>query len=100
MKVREKTSNQIFTVYGIYWCGGKTFFYCFPRNTFGLSSYGEDEVDVLDSAIETDFVYLRTNEQTFGVFNRHLLEGQLLDLLLEHDPEAYKQFSCVIGKEP
>jgi hypothetical protein len=100
MKITEKISGQSFAVYGIYWCDGKTFFYCFPANSDGLSSFSEDEVWITDRTIESEFEYVRTDERISGFFHKHLLGDGLMDDLLEHDPAAYKKFASLIGKVP
>lgn len=100
MKITEKTSGHSFSVYGIYWCGGKTFFYCFPAHSGGLSSFSEDEVQITDRTIESDFEYVRTDERISGIFHKHLLGERLMDDLLEHDPAAYKKFVSLLGNTP
>lgn len=100
MKIKEFTSGQTFTVYGIYWHDNKTYFYCFPKNSFGISSFSEAEVQITDRTIERDFEYIRTDEHISGFFHKHLLREQLMDRLLEHDPVAYNKFVSLIGKEP
>jgi hypothetical protein len=100
MKIKELTSGQCFTVYGVYWHDNKTYFYCFPKNSVGISSFSEDEIQIIDRTIDSDFEYVRTDERTSGFFHGHLLEGQLMDRLLEHDPVAYTKFVSLIGKEP
>jgi hypothetical protein len=100
MKIRENTSEQIFIVYGVYWHGNKTYFYCFPRNSVGISSFDEDEIEIVDRTIDSDFEYVRTDERISGIFHKSLLKDQLMDGLLEHDPTAYNKFVSLIGKEP
>jgi len=100
MKITDKTSGHTFKVYGIYWSGGKTFFYCFPVRSGGLSSFSEEEIQIIDRTIESDFEYMRTDDGMSGLFHKHLLGERLMDDLLEHDPEAYKKFVSLIGREP
>jgi hypothetical protein len=98
MKVRERVSGEIFSVYGIYWHEDKTYFYCFPKKSTGLSSYSEDEVDIVEPALGHEFQYAVLN--VHGIFHKHLIGEQLLDALLEHDPVAYKKFVSLIKGEP
>jgi len=100
MKIKDKKTSNIFTVYGIYWQDNKTYFYCFPKNSVGLTSYREDDVEIIDPTIDTDFEYVITYQDTGGIFHRHLLTDKLMDELLEHDPVAYKKFVSLIGNEP
>ncbi|WP_137718572.1 hypothetical protein [Methylobacillus flagellatus] len=100
MKLLDKTLGQFLNVYGIYWHGGKTYFYCFPNNGVGISSYGEEEVEVVDSKISVGFEYKITGHGIPGIFHRQLLAENLLDALLEHDPEAYRKFILLIGGAP
>jgi hypothetical protein len=97
MKALDKASGQILNVYGMYWHQGKTYFYCFPKNSTGISSYGEEELTVVDPTINTDFEYRILDNGIAGVFHRQLLAENLLDDLLEHDPEAFKKFMVLIG---
>lgn len=100
MKITDKTSGHSFTVYGIYWSGGKTFFCYFPAHSGGLSIFSEDEIQITDRNIESEFEYMRTDERISGLFHKHLLGDRLMDDLLEHDPAAYKKFVSLIGKAP
>ena len=100
MKVKDKISGQVFNVYGIYWHDNKTYFYAFPKNSGGISSFGEEEVEIVERAIDDDFEFVRTDEKISGFFHRYLLVEGLMDGLLEHDPSAYKKFVSLIGKVP
>jgi len=100
MNIKEKVSGGVFTVYGIYWHNNKTYFYAFPKNSMGISSFGEEEVEIIDRAIGSDFEYLPTDGYIAGIFHKYLLAEALMDDLLEHDPDAYKKFVTLLGKEP
>lgn len=100
MIVKEKKYSSLLNVYGIYWHNDKTYFYCFPKGSFGLSSYGEDEVDIVDRVIESDFVYVNLTHGMHGVFNKKLIDNNLLDQLIDHDRDAYEKFCYLLGKEP
>jgi hypothetical protein len=100
MKIKEKTSSQVLTVYAIYWCDSQTYFYAFPKHSTGISSFAEDEVEIVDRSVDSSFEYLRTSERIAGIFHKHLLADGLMDRLLEHDPDAFKRFVSLIGKEP
>jgi hypothetical protein len=100
MKVLDKVSGQLFEVYGIYWHEGKTYFYCFPKNSLGISSYGQDEVDVVDKVVGADFEYHLGSDGIPGLIHKHLLRDQLLDALLEHDPDAFRKFVSLLGRQP
>ena len=43
--------------------------------------------------------YVHTDDGMSGFFHKHLLGEGLMDDLLEHDPEAYKKFVSLIGRE-
>ncbi len=100
MKIRERVSGQLFTVFGFYWSGNKCYFCCFPRNAGGLSSYAENEVEIVESSIDSDFEFKRVSEGMSGVFHRLLLIENHLEELFDHDPEAYRRFSALLGFQP
>ena len=100
MKIKSKVSGMIFTVYGIYWHANKPYFYAFAKNSTGLSSYEEKDVEIIDYSIGCDFEYLPSDGYIAGIFHKYLLADALMDDLLEHDPNAYKKFVELIGKEP
>lgn len=100
MKIRERSSNQIFEVYGVYWQGEKTYFCCFPKNAKGISSYVEDEIDIVDESISNNFIYLKSSNMINGFFHKALVENGLLDSLFEHDPQAFDKFVEILGREP
>lgn len=100
MKVTEKVSGQDLIVYGVYWSGERTYFCCFPRESKGMSSYAEDEVEVVDFDLGSDFAFAVMANGIRGVFNKGLLQDGLLDGLLEFDPESYSRFAEVLGHAP
>ncbi len=100
MKVRERLSGVVFDVYGIHWLGGKTYFSCFAKQSFGLTAYKEEEVEIVEKSLGKDFVFFGAGERVKGVFHKYLIEARLLDDLYEHDPEAYSKFVALLGHEP
>lgn len=100
MEITDKVSGQDLAVYGIYWSSGQTFFCCFPKQSKGMNSYRESEVDVANFDVGPDFVFSVMSNGIRGVFHKALLPENLLDSLLEFDPEAYNKFVVLLGHTP
>ena len=65
-----------------------------------MNSYRESEIDVVNFEVGPDFVFAVTSNGIRGVFHRALLVENLLDGLLEFDPEAYDRFEVLLGRTP
>ena len=91
MKVKSK-SDKLINVYAIYWIADETYFLGEPPGYFGLLAYKSSDVEVVDNSLSTDFCFMQKG--TFsGVIDRILFDDNLLDRLLELEPEAHRLFS-------
>lgn len=97
VKVRTKRYGYVFDVYAVYWKDDKTYFALFPKQTAGLTVYGEEGGD-RGPALGPDFVF--SSRGLNGFYHRYLIEHALLEPLFDHDAVAYKKFSSLLGREP
>jgi hypothetical protein len=97
MKVTDKISGRVMTVFGIYWDRGKICFYCVPAKTTGLSVYGQDEVEVADPELGPDFRYVICSDGLPALFHHVLTQGDTLEGLLEHDPAVFEEFRKLVA---
>lgn len=96
MKIKEKSGN-IVDVYAIYWgSGGGTWFYGMPSNYEGLIAYDSLDVEIFDPSWSEQAIF--HNDGVFsGIFHSALMDGDVLNGLLEMDSGAYKKFIALIG---
>ena len=94
MKIKSDSSEKIIDVYAIYWVGGETYFYGFPKGYNGLLAYKASKVSVIDPNISGDFIFFDD-----GIFYKPLIEQNLLGDLLEYDESAYKRFLEILKAE-
>ena len=100
MRIREKRYGHIFEVFVVYWVREQTYYLAFPRRSTGLSAFLDSEVEVVDPNIGADFISWTFLNGIQGIAHRHLIQHDLLDSLVEHDPEAYSKFLSLLGREP
>lgn len=100
MEINDKVSGKDLTVYGLYWSSDQTFFCCFPKQSKGMNSYRESDVDVANFEVGPDFAFAVMTNGIRGVFHKVLLQENLLDGLLEFDSEAYDRFVALLGRVP
>ena len=96
MKIMEKDGSMI-NVFGIYWQNNETYFSGFDKSYEGLTSFSLNEVEIIDSKMNFKTVFL-TNHMS-GVFHWALIEENLLDALIDHDPIAVERFLQIIKNE-
>ena len=100
MRIREKRYGHNFEVFAIYWAQEQKYYLAFPRRSTGLSAFLDSEVEVTDASLDADFIPCTFANGMRGFAHRHLMQDDLLDNLLEHDPDAYLHFLSLLGREP
>lgn len=96
MKIKDESSDYV-NVFGIYQVNGDTYFYGMPRGYKGLLSYRSKNVEVVNNEIIGRWVYFKNN--CIGLYHWALIEGELLDDLLELDDIAYQKFLKILKLE-
>ncbi|CVI62453.1 MULTISPECIES: hypothetical protein [Agrobacterium] len=81
-------------VYVIYWVDGVRHYYIIPKGFDGFSARRDrDNISVVDNRISKGFRLIRSSSGNDMLLHEALLEGDLLDRLLEpQDPEAVQEF--------
>lgn len=101
MKIRLKQYPVELTVYAIYWRqDSPTIFSGFPEGSYGLTGFQQEQFEILDPTIDSDFVFRVTGNGMNGIFHKHVLTDNLLDDLVDHDQAAYEKFSALLGRTP
>ena len=101
IKYKDQYGTEILDVFSIYWGmrneGTKdeevfTYFYAiYGPQDVALGVYDSKEVEVVDPSLEGEWVY--TGNMRFnGVCYAPLVKEQLLDDVIDRDPEAIKKF--------
>lgn len=96
MKIKEIDGETI-NVFGVYWHKDETLFLGFPQNYNGLLAYGADEVEIIDPVIDFRTVYFKN--RMHGIFHWALIEENLLDDVIDHDPKAFNRFIEILKSE-
>jgi hypothetical protein len=99
MIVRWKNTEHCFEVYSILWVDNRVQFYLFPKNHSGLTAFGDDEVDVVDPAIGSEFEFVQFPSGHSGLVHRHMLQDALFDRLIEHDQDAVREFYSLVANK-
>lgn len=95
----ESGSEELLTVYGIYWIKGGVYFLVSPKKYDGLTPYSQGDVEVVDSHLSAQMLFIKSSGGTEMILHESLCDG-LLDDVLEYDPAAYKKFVEKLGCEP
>ncbi|MES9962701.1 MAG: hypothetical protein ABW116_04125 [Candidatus Sedimenticola sp. 20ELBAFRAG] len=103
MRIKENNRDVDVEVYGIYWAEyqGKLqrFHFVIPYQGYeGLNAVPEVECEVTDAAISSQFRIVKNSRGNDLIIHETLLEDNLLDELIEHDPEAMKEFQRRLSK--
>ena len=101
IKYKDQYGTEILDVFGIYWGvreGGTkkgeafTYFYALYGTTeVSFMVYDSKEVEVIDSRLGGEWVY-DGGVSINGMFYAPLIQEQLLDDVIDRDPEAIKKF--------
>ncbi|TBW45983.1 hypothetical protein EZI54_23335 [Marinobacter halodurans] len=93
MLVRANDRDEVIEVYGIYWVGGERIYWIVPYENYeGFITLSESESTVVDPIID-NFV-IRKNDAGEDLFLHWAADkNDLIYSLVEHDPEAMKQFN-------
>jgi len=84
--------GKLLTVYGIYWVEGKEYYFCSPEKYEGLMVYSEDDVEVINNKLHSDYVLTNIGENHRMICHEVLLKNNLLDRLSECEKSAYYEF--------
>ncbi|MBK4717168.1 MULTISPECIES: hypothetical protein [Tenebrionibacter/Tenebrionicola group] len=91
MKISDR--HEVIVIFAIYWMNNKTYFYGMSKGYTGLLAYDASEVEIIDSTLSGEFIYLDN-----GIFYKPLIVNKLLDDLVEGLPDAYHQFIEILKK--
>lgn len=92
MKVREESSGVEYEVYGIYWVDRvKYFLVQFNDGFCGLRPLTHPKCEIIDPSID-NFIWTDSDAGKDFFLHKAALEGDLIDDLIEHMPEAVAEF--------
>lgn len=96
MKIKD-SRDDIIDVVAIYWFEDKTLFYSIPKNHGGLMVFNSKKVEIIDPVMNFRTIYHpgRMN----GIFHWSLIEEDLLDDVIDHDPKAFNRFIEILKSE-
>ena len=92
MRVKEDETGDEYEVYGIYWVDRVKYFYVqFNDGYCGLGPLKQNECDIIENSIH-NFVLTETGSGRDFFLHKAAFEGNLIDDLIEHMPEAVAEF--------
>lgn len=98
MRLKRNSSDEIMTVYGIYNSNKGAIFCVSPKNYNGLIALKSNEVVIIDNVIDREFKYFEFESGSFGIFDKYIVDGRILDELFELNPEVCEKFKEYIDK--
>lgn len=100
MLIKENNRENIIEVYGVYWIKTERIYWVIPYDGYeGFITLSEKETTVIDSSFKDTFV-LRKNDAGEDLFLHWAADkGDLIYDLIEHDPEAMKEFKRRIAEK-
>ncbi|MHA3116094.1 hypothetical protein E0H86_10085 [Acinetobacter sp. ANC 4635] len=95
LTLSDEWNNNVIYIYAIYHYGRDIFFYGTPDETGGeLYAFEQKDLKILDPSIKYEMVYVGNDGNSyFMMLHWALAEDDLLDKLLERDPNSLLLFS-------
>jgi hypothetical protein len=92
MRVREHETGNELEVFGIYWADGSRYFLVIDMpDQWGFCALKNSKCNIIDPTIN-NFVLTETDGGKDFFLHKAAFEGNLIDDLIEHMPEAVAEF--------
>ena len=99
MKIKPHDENHIVDVYAVYWYDNVRHYLIIPYKGYnGFNACLESKSDVIDTSLN-DFVIVKNSKGNDLLIHRIIYDNNLLDDLIDHDPEAMAKFLDLLEKE-
>ncbi|MDI2111770.1 hypothetical protein [Commensalibacter nepenthis] len=96
MKIMED-DGEVIDIVAIYWCAEKTLFLGIPKDFGGLTAINSNKVKIIDPKINYRAVYFKN--RMHGIYHWALIEEDLLDEVIDHDPKSFNRFIEILKSE-
>ena len=95
---RHRYGDEIVEIFAVYWNKrGDTLFLGMTDKYSGLHVYSADEAEIIDPNINFRMVYFSGSLR--GVYHWALIEKNLLDEVIDGNPELKKEFLDILRSE-
>lgn len=98
MHIKETNWGEVFTVHCVYWVDGVRHYYVILDSDANGFTALRDNCKIIDPSVPPNFVLIRNENGTDFLLNRALLEDNLLDRLIDHDPRAMEEYRATFAK--
>ncbi|MDI2113973.1 hypothetical protein [Commensalibacter nepenthis] len=96
MKIKD-SRNNIIDVVAIYWYKERTVFLSIPKNYGGLMVFNSNNVEIIDPVMNFRTIYF--DNDMHGIYHWALIEEDLLDEVIDHDPKSFNRFIKILKSE-
>lgn len=99
MLVKASNRENIVEVYGVYWIDRERIYWVIPYEGYeGFITLSEKESTVIDPKFKDDFVLRKNDAGEDLLLHWAADKNDLIYDLIEHDPEAMKEFKRRLSK--